>query len=92
MATTDTPVESRPIKGVSLRTLYQLVVATAIICLTVLTTYFELSGMIKEIITTKVKDDKYNDLRMHIMEQKVDANDIQLRELIRSLTPQPNDP
>lgn len=76
-----TQIETKELRGVSLRTLYAIIVATATIVLTVFGSYSSLKGQIKEMQSQKDSDSRYNDLRMKILEQRLDANDIQLKEL-----------
>lgn len=75
------PIESKELRGISLKTLYALITATALIILTVYGSYSALKSEIQDIKTQKEGDSKYNDLRMRVLEQKVDMNTMSIKNI-----------
>lgn len=82
-----TPLEAKEIRGLSIKSIFWLVSCTVTIMLSILTSYFSLKAQIREVQVSKDSDSRYNDLRMKVLEQKVDVLDIQLKEIKESKTP-----
>lgn len=74
-------IETKELRGVSLKTLYALIVTTAIICTSIYGSYASIITKINEIVLTNQSNDKLYDLRLKALEQKITAIEIQLREL-----------
>ena len=79
-------VETKEIRGVSLRTVYTIVIATAAIVTTVLVTAANISAQIvtvdnkvEVLKSQKDGDAKLNDLRISIMERRIDLIDEQIK-------------
>jgi hypothetical protein len=78
----ETPaIETQELRGISMKTLWALIVATAITVLTVMGSYTALKGEISDLKMQKDGDARYNDLRMKVLEQKVDMNTISLKDI-----------
>jgi hypothetical protein len=76
-----TPIEQQEIKGFSLKNLYAVIVATTLIVSSVIGTYFKVSTQIERIANDNAANIKYNDLRMKVLEQKLDIMEISLKDL-----------
>jgi hypothetical protein len=74
-------IETKEIRGMSLRTLATLIVCTISICTTVMGSYFSLNSDIKDLKVQKDQDEKYNDLRLRTLEIRVSATEVQYKEL-----------
>ena len=81
-------IETKEIKGVSFKTLASLVVATATICITVISTTSAISSQVVKVDTKVEKvqmqvagDNKLTDLRITIMEKRLDIIDAILSKL-----------
>lgn len=64
-------IENKEIRGLSFRTLLAMLISTVTIVISIASFYFLLKGDISTINLNKEKDDKYNNLRMGIMETQV---------------------
>ena len=74
-------IETKELRGVSLKTMYALITTTAIICISIYSSYASIIGKINEIVLTNQSNDKLYDLRLKALEQKITAIEIQLRDL-----------
>lgn len=75
------PIESKELRGISIRTMLTVIICTGSIMLTVLGTYFNLKADVTDVRVTKDSDAKLNDLKMRIMDQRIDAMGIQLKDI-----------
>lgn len=64
-------IENKEIRGLSYRTFTAILISTTTIVISIASFYFLLKADISTINLNKAKDDKYNDLRMQIMETSV---------------------
>lgn len=80
-----TAIENYEIKGISAKTLVFIITCTGSLMLAILGTFYSLKGEIRDIQTSKDSDTRYNDLRMKVLEQKVELNTITLREVTKIL-------
>lgn len=76
-----TTIESKELRGVSMKTIYAVIATTIIICTSIYGSYASIMTKINEIVLTNQSNDKLYDLRLKILEQKITAIDIQLRDL-----------
>lgn len=74
-------IETKELKGVSLKTLYAIIFTTIIICTSIYGSYASIITKINEIVLVNQSNDKLYDLRLKVLEQKISAIDIQLRDL-----------
>ena len=74
-------IETKELRGVSLKTLYAIIVTTIIICTSIYGSYISIITKINEIVLTNQSNDKLYDLRLKALEQKITAIEIQLRDL-----------
>ena len=79
------PIENKELKGVSIKTLWALIVATATIILFVMGSYTALKGEISDLKYQKDGDIKYNDLRMKQLEQRAEINAMNIKELSKRI-------
>lgn len=75
-------IETKELRGVSLKTLYALICTTIIICISIYSSYASIITKINEIVLTNQSNDKLYDLRLKALEQKITAIEIQLRDLM----------
>lgn len=75
-------IETKELRGVSLKTMYTLVVTTMIICISIYSSYSSIIAKINEIVLTNQSNDKLYDLRLKALEQKITAIEIQLKDLM----------
>lgn len=75
----------KEVRGMNIKNLIALICATATICSTVIVKYNALDAKIDKINVTKASDDKYNDLRLQVMEQNIKALQINLENLRNQL-------
>lgn len=82
-------IETKEIRGISLRNIIALVVCTVTICTTVMGTYFKLQAnqkdvfvQLNEIKLQKANDEKYTDLRLRTLEIRIENLEIQNKETI----------
>lgn len=82
------PIETKEIRGLSLKALAWLISSTVTIVGFVITSYFLLKNNIErvdskidQVKTEKVSDDRYNDLRLRVLEANVEAVKIQVDNL-----------
>lgn len=75
------PLEEKQIPGISFKLLLSLIVATASICGTTISTYFALNNKIDQLQLQKVSDDKYNDLRLKTLELSISAVQAQVNSI-----------
>lgn len=85
---TQIEIEKRELRGISLKTIYAVILATVTIVVAVMGSYSSLKGQmndtqnqIQSIQNAKDADVKYNDLRMRQLEQSQNAIQLQLKEL-----------
>lgn len=78
-------IESRELKGVSIKTLWAIIVATATIILSVMGSYTALKGEITDLKYQNTGDAKYNDLRMKQLEQRAEINAMNIKELSKRI-------
>lgn len=74
-------IETKELRGVSLKTLYALMTTTAIICISIYSSYSSIVTKINEIVLTNQSNERLYDLRLKVLEQKITAIEIQLRDL-----------
>ena len=78
-------IAEKEIRGVSLKTLYGLIIGTATIVITVFGTYSSLSGQIKNTEKDRVNDNRYNDLRIQILQEDLKSVKLQIQNLERTI-------
>lgn len=76
-----TPMEQKEIRGLNIKSLYWIAASAAVICSTVLGTYFSLLGRLAAIEIQKVEQSKYDDLRIRTLDLKVQALEIEVKDL-----------
>lgn len=82
------PIETKEIKGLSLKALGWLIGSTVTIAAFVVSSYFLLKNdiarvdtKIDHVKTEKLSDDRYNDLKMEVLEADVEAIKVQIENL-----------
>lgn len=80
-----TPIEERELKGFSAKTLVTVIACTGSIMLTVLATYYGLKADITEIRASNDSEVRLNELKMRVMDQRLDATEYQLKDLIKRM-------
>lgn len=68
-----TPIETKELKGVSLKLLVWLIASTVTIVASVTTSYITLSNKIDSLQRDKAADDRYNDLRLQTMSVQIQS-------------------
>lgn len=66
-------IETKEIRGLSVKNMFTLLTCTIAICITVLTTYFALVASIKELKDLMEYKTQYNDQRFLFLEQRLKA-------------------
>lgn len=79
------PIEQKIIQGISAKTLVTIIICTGSIMLTVLGTYYGLKADITDVRASKDSESKLNDLKMRVMDQRLDATEISLKDLIKRM-------
>lgn len=74
-------IETKELRGVSLRTMYTVIIATAVIVISVVGTYSSLKEQINSIAKDKESETKLNNLRMLQLEQRQTQMEMTLKEL-----------
>ena len=77
------PIETRELRGVTVKTALIIICCTISMIVTVMGTFYSLKGDITELRTSKDSEAKLNDLKMRVMDQKIDMQGIQIRDLIK---------
>lgn len=72
-------IEEKELKGVTIKNLYWLLGSIGSIIFTVLITYFSIISRIEKIEILKTETEKYNDLRISILESKINSFDAQFK-------------
>lgn len=76
-------IDTKEIRGVSLRNLIAVIACTGTIMLTVLGTYYGLKADITDVKVSKDSDARLNELKMRVMDQRIDAMEIQIRDIVK---------
>ena len=66
-----TSLEHRQLKGITIKNIVVTVISTASIVFSVMTTYFELKGDIREVKTTQDAQNRVNEIRLKVLEGQV---------------------
>lgn len=75
------PIENKEIRGLSIRNMLTIIACTIGSTLTTLTTYYNLKSDITDVRVSKDSDARLNDLKMRVMDQRIDAMEIQIKDL-----------
>lgn len=74
-------IERKEIRGLSAKSLFWLISCTVSIVFSIFTMYFNLAAQIDKINLLKDGDNRYNELRLKNMEQKIDINAMAIKDL-----------
>lgn len=74
-------LETKEIRGLSVRNIITIIACTVTIVSTVLGSWFNLKGEMTAIQKDRASDEKYNDLRLRTMELKISTLELDLRDL-----------
>lgn len=66
-----TTFEHRELKGITIKNIVVTIVSTASIVVSVMTTYFELKGDIRDVRTTQEAQNRVNEIRLKVLEGQV---------------------
>ncbi|TFF34507.1 hypothetical protein [Mucilaginibacter psychrotolerans] len=66
-----TTFEHRELKGITIKNIMVTIVSTASIVVSVMTTYFQLKGDIRDIRTTQEAQNRVNEIRLKVLEGQV---------------------
>ncbi len=78
-------IENREIRGLSYKTGLTVLISTITIVVSLVTIYFLLKAEIGNIRLEKAKDDKYNDMRMNIIETNMKVLDQKIDNLTNQI-------
>lgn len=76
-----TPIETREIRGLSIKGLITLIVCTISICGTVIGTYSSLNSKIDTLKIERQSEERITDLRIRTLETQLSALNTQVRQL-----------
>lgn len=76
-----TPLETKELRGVSVKLLAWLVGSTATIVVSVMTSYFTLSSKIDTLQRDKAADERFNDLKIQTIQTQVQGIQVQIENL-----------
>ena len=66
-----TSLEHRQLKGITIKNIIVTILSTASIVFSVVTTYFELKGDIRDVKTTQDAQNRVNEIRLKVLEGQV---------------------
>jgi hypothetical protein len=75
------PLESKEIRGLSVKNIITIVSCTVAIVSTVLGSWFNLKGELSALQRDRQSDEKYNDLRIKTIELKIETLNLDIRDL-----------
>ncbi len=84
-------IETKEIRGLSLKGLFWLIGATVTILMSVLTTYFSVISRLDAMQLQKVADDKYNAYKLLLIENELKSFKLEFNELKRYVEQEHNE-
>ncbi|TSD67607.1 hypothetical protein FFF34_009515 [Inquilinus sp. KBS0705] len=66
-----TSIEHRQLKGITIKNIVVTIISTASIVVSVMTTYFELKGAIRDVQVTQDAQNRVNEIRLKVLEGQV---------------------
>ena len=78
-----TAIENQQIKGMTVGTFKSVLVSTVVICSTIIGIYYSLVAKIDKIAQTTEANSKLTELRLSYLEQKINALEIQINQIIK---------
>jgi hypothetical protein len=76
-----TSIEHRQLKGITIKNIIVTIVSTASIVMSVVTTYFELKGDIKDVKNQNEAQTRVNEIRLKVLEGQVAVLQRQMGEI-----------
>jgi cell division protein FtsL len=76
-----TTLEQHEIRGITLKNITVTIISTISIVVSVMTTYFQLKGDIKDVRSTQETQNRVNEIRLKILEGEVAILQQEVREL-----------
>jgi len=76
-----TTLEQHEIRGITLKNITVTIISTISIVVSVMTTYFQLKGDIKDVRSTQETQSRVNEIRLKVLEGEVTILQQEVREL-----------
>ena len=76
-----TTLEQHEIRGITLKNITVTIISTISIVVSVMTTYFQLKGDIKDVRSTQETQNRVNEIRLKVLEGEVTILQQEVREL-----------
>ena len=76
-----TTLEQHEIRGITLKNITVTIISTISIVVSVMTTYFQLKGDIKDVRSTQETQNRINEIRLKVLEGEVTILQQEVREL-----------
>jgi len=83
MEQNETPIQERPLPGVNIRAIAWLVGCTVTIIVTTMTGYYNLQNEVRELKYQYSSDSRFTDLNFKTVEVKINALDVEYKELAK---------
>ena len=80
-----TAIETKELKGVNLKNIVAIIIATVGICTTTVVSYTKLESKIEMVGLKDEGDDRYNELRLRTIEINLSSMDLRIKELENKL-------
>jgi peptidoglycan hydrolase CwlO-like protein len=75
------PIESKELRGISIKALAWLLGSTITIVISVMTSYFTLSSKIDTLQRDKAADERYNDLKLQTMQVQIQGIEARIENM-----------
>ena len=76
-----TTLEQHEIRGITLKNITVTIISTISIVVSIMTTYFQLKGDIKDVRSTQETQNRVNEIRLKVLEGEVTILQQEVREL-----------
>jgi cell division protein FtsL len=76
-----TTLDQREIRGITLKNITVTIISTISIVVSVMTTYFQLKGDIRDVRSTQETQNRVNEIRLKVLEGEVTILQQEVREL-----------
>ena len=76
-----TTLDQREIRGITLKNITVTIISTVSIVVSVMTTYFQLKGDIRDVRSTQETQNRVNEIRLKVLEGEVAILQQEVREL-----------
>ena len=76
-----TAIETKELKGVNLKNIVAIIIATVGICTTTIVSYSKLESKIDKLELQKQGDERYNELRLRTIEINLSSMELRIKEI-----------